>query len=393
MSDVDETNPPEVSTAAPESTSTDVQSVAEPVKSPPILPEVAAPPPPIVVFQSVTARDMAGPRRRTRGSLTGASFSLGTGTFAFVGAPEDGTIALVDVLMGTRAPVRGRVLVGGASPDRSPNVRARMGSLSPEPVLPAARTVTDVVTTALRARGQTAARPSEVLSSLGLEHLAARNPRSLSFSETRALELALALSTPSPVLLVLHEPLVDVAINLLGVMRDRIRHLAESGACVVLTTSSPADARALADEVFVLHRGTVTRELSPTASLPLGSPLLVAWVRPDQQQEELAPIRRLARALAERPEISSVAWYGSGNSSDRAAELRLSGTDLDACALALADAATEVGAVIDAITPASPGLNRLRAAADAADALRRAGTDPRAASSNVSASGGGGGGR
>lgn len=387
MSDVDETNAPETNTAPTDAIAhfaphdgVRTESTAAPQVSPEPTRE-------IVVFQSVTSRDMAGPRRRARGTLNGVSFSLGTGSFAFVGAPEDGTFALIDVLTGTRAPARGRLLVGGASPDRSPNIRARMGVLSPEPVLPPARTVTEVVHTALQARGQTSSRPSEVLGPLGLEHLALRSPRSLAYSETRAVELALALSTPSPLLVVLHEPLADVAINLLGLVRERIRQLSGSGTCVVITTSSPADARSLAQDIHVLHRGSVTHEPSTISSSSPRSPGLVAWVRPDQQHDGLSPVRLLVRDLAERPEISSVAWQISP-AADQLAELRLSGTDLDACALALADAATEVGAVIEAITPGSQGLTRLRAAADVADALRKAGSEGRPAASNVQALGG-----
>ncbi len=349
----------------------------------------AAPLPVIVVLQSVTARDMAGPRRRSRGTLNGISLSLGTGVFAFVGAPEDGTFALVDVLTGARAPSRGRALVAGISPERSGTLRARMGVLSPEPVLPAARTVTEVVGSALQARGQTQARPLEVLEPLGLEYLAGRDPRSLSFAETRAVELAIALSTPSPVLVVLHEPLADVAINLLGIVRERIRLLATSGACVVITTSSPADARTLADDIFVLHRGAVASETVANGLLPGSvSPLLVAWVRPMEQTEGLAPIRLLARVLAAHPDISSVTWSDHPTVS-QACELRLSGTDIDVCALALADAATEVGAVIEAITPASPSFTRVRAAAEAAEALRRTITHQRHPASNVPSPGGG----
>jgi len=351
--------------------------VVEATEAPAANPEPAAPPAPaVVVFQSVTARDLAGPRRRARGTITGLSLSFGTGVYAFVGAPEDGTFALFDILTGVRAPLRGRVLVAGASPARSGALRARMGVLSPEPALPSARTVDEVVRIAQIARGQAQVRSSDVLEPLGLEFLASRNPRSLSFAETRAVELALALSTPSPVLVVLHEPLADIAVNLLGLVRERIRQLAASGACVVVTTSSPGDARALADDVFVLHRGAVA---PGSVGEPQASPLLVAWVRPLEQDEGLAPIRLLARALAARPEISSVAWNDLPASSSQASELRLSGTDLDACALALADAATEVGAVIEAITPASPGLTRLRAATEATDALRRAAAHQRSA--------------
>lgn len=394
MSDQDETNPAKTNSSEANVSETNVSGTelveTNAAEVPAVEVTPTAPSPVIVVFQSVTARDMAGPRRRARGTLNAVSFSLRTGVFAFVGSPEDGTFALVDVLTGAHAPSRGRVLVTGVSPEGSARLRARIGFLSPEPVLPAARTVSEVVDSALQARGQTPNRHLEVLEPLGLAYLAQRNPRSLSFTETRAVELALALSTPSPVLVVLHEPLADVAINLLGLVRERIRRLAASGACVVITTSSPADARALADDVFVLHRGAIASETAATGALPGSiSPLLIAWVRPMEHTEDLAPIRLLARLLAARPEISSVAWSDQPTGSSQASELRLSGTDIDACALALADAATEVGAVIEAITPASPSLTRLRAAAEAAEALRRTTAHQRPGAPNIAAPGGG----
>lgn len=379
---VPETNVPETNPiASPAVANVPGPSAAQPTAAP----STSVPPLPIVILQSVIARDQAGPRGRARGTLNGISFSLPTGVFAFVGAPEDGTIALVDVLSGARAPSRGHVQVVGASPERSSRLRARMGVLSPEPSLPSARSVAELVMTALAARGQTL-RATDVLASFGLDYLASRLPQSLSFAETRAVELALALSTPSPTLVVLYEPLVDVAINLLGVVRERIQQLANEGACVVVTTSSPTDARSLSDEIFVLQRGSVIRDVSIVAAQNV--PMLIAWVRPTDPSQGLAPIRRLAQALADRPEVSSVAWSDAAGQSAQAAELRLSGSDLDAAALALADAATEVGAVVEAITPASPGLTRLRAAADAAESLRRASAQSRIGGTNVLGRGG-----
>lgn len=393
MSD-DETNLPKTNSSETNDVAPDVAPVEaprepEPSSVPSIpTPSKTVPPMPVVMVQSVTARDQAGPRGRARGTLNGISFSLTAGVFAFVGAPEDGTIALVDVLSGVRAPLRGHVQVVGVSPERSSRLRSRMGVLSPEPSLPSARSVTDLVTAALVARGQTQPRAADVLGSLGLDYLASRRPQSLSFAETRAVELALALSTPSPILVVLHEPLVDVAINLLGVVRERIQQLARDGACVVVTTSSPADARSVSDDIFLLHRGSVIRDVSIASAVAPNVPMLVAWVRPSDSSHGIAPIRRLAQALADKPEVSSVAWTDADVQPSRSAELRLSGSDLDACALALADAATDVGAVVEAITPASPGIARLRAAAETAESLRRAAAQSRLVGTNVPGRGG-----
>ena len=330
------------------------------------------PSPPRLLLEAVHARDAAAPRGASRGSLTGVSLALGAGVFAVVGAPEDGTLVLSEVISGARAPLQGRVLVEGQSPARSPLLRARIGALAAEPALPDARTVEASVALSRRARGESTTRSGDVLDPFGLGHLARREPRSLSFAEARAVELALALSTPSPLLVVLHEPLSDVALNLLGLVRERIRELALGGACVVVTTSSPADARALGDRVLVLHKGLVLGEADAAEPMPGGEPALVAWVRPADDASERAPVRALARLLADRTEVRAVAWSEATGPYPRAAELRLSGADLDACALALTDAAVEAGVVIEAVAPASPGIVQVRAAAEALLTFRRA---------------------
>jgi ABC-2 type transport system ATP-binding protein len=329
---------------------------------------------PILVFEHVHARDAAGPKGRARGTLAGPSFALGPGVFAFVGAPEDGTLALAELLSGARAPLRGRVTILGQTPASSSAVRARIGSLAPEPWLPDARTVARAVAIALAARGERDASAKDaapVLDALGLGHLGAREPRSLAFAEQRAAELALALSMRSPLVVALHEPLSDVAINLLGLVRERIRELAAKGACVVVTTSSPADARALADRVMVLHKGRILGEADAAEPMPGADPTVVAWVRPADVPSELSPVRLLAQRLSTRPEVRAVSWDEGKDHAPHAAELRVSGNDLDACALALVDVAAEVGVVIEAIAPASPGIVQVRAAAEALDAFRR----------------------
>jgi len=329
---------------------------------------------PLVALRGLHARDASGPRRRARGGLHGITLDLGPGVFAFVGAPEDGTIALAETITGVRAPLRGQIAVGGQAPARAPSVRARIGALLSEPALPEARSVGAAVTIAQRARGETSARPEELLEPLGLGHLAPRDPLSLGFAEARAVELTLALSTPSPLLVALHEPLADVAINLLGLVRERIRDLALAGACVVVTTSSPADARALGDRILLLHKGSIAGEGDAAGPLPGGEAALRAWVRPPQSPDDAASVRALARILSERPEVRAVAWEERAGPPPRAAEVRVSGDDLDACALALVDAAVEAGVQIESIAPASPGIGQVRAATEALQAFRRTAT-------------------
>ena len=312
---------------------------------------------PIVLLERVVARDAAGPRGRPRGRLSHAQAALGPGAHAVLGTPEDGTLALADLLSGRTRPEVGRVRVGGQDPARHALTRARIGALLPAPDLPDARTVAAAVELAQRARGEASPSAAAALSPLGLTRLLERRPGSLSFAEARAVELALALSTPAPLLVVLFEPLAEVAIPEVAAARARLRELTEAGACAVVITSSPADARALGDHVHLLEGGT----LQPAPAPPGGGELLVLV-------EEASPgVRALAAALTGAPGVQALAWEEAPPEARAAAvgalsSLRVRAPDLEAAALAIIDAAAASGVTIASITSPAPALRRARPA-------------------------------
>jgi ABC-2 type transport system ATP-binding protein len=326
--------------------------------------------PVVVELVRVQARDAAGPDGRPRGGLAGASISLAAGVHAFLGTPEDGTLALADVLTGARAPVRGRVTVAGRAPASTAFLRARIGSLGAEPNLPEARSVREAVRVAMRARGETGDRFDAVLDPLGLSSLQARAPRSLSFAEQRAVELAIALSVPAPILLMLHEPLTEVAMPRLELLSVRLREAANTGACVVLTTSSPSDARSLASHVIMLQKGVVARESTGGGGLVVGSPTtLRAWIHGPGA-------RALCAALAECPEASAVS-FREGEEGQSVVEVQSATAEsTEAVALALVDAALACGVEIEAIVEDAPTLGEVRSSTEALWKAARAAPRP-----------------
>jgi ABC-2 type transport system ATP-binding protein len=309
----------------------------------------------IVELSRLHARDAAGASGRARGSLSGASIELGAGVHAFLGAPEDGTLALSDALTGARRPVRGSVTVARRDPARASFIRARIGALAAEPRLPEAPTVRDVVRLAMRARGESGDRFDAVLDPLGLSNLQARAPRSLAYAEKRAIDLAIALSTPAPLLLALHEPLADVALPRLELLPVRLREAADAGACVVVTTSSPSDARALADHVLVLHNGVIAREARGGGGIAVGETALFAWVHGPGARD-------LCAALAMRPEIHAASFREEPG---EPAVIELRGETTEACALALISAAVRADVEIEAIGEQAPSLGDVRASTEA----------------------------
>ncbi len=323
---------------------------------------------PVIRFERVHAMDDAGQKGRPRGMLQGFSLALGAGVHAIVGTPEDGTIALLDALAGARVPLRGSVWVAGKEPAKNPSVRARIGSLGALTQICEANTLEMSMNLMMRARGETSPSPAAVLAPLGLGALAPRRPRTLSYAETRAIELALALTTPAPLAVALYEPLVDVAVQQIGAVRDRIAEIGASGACVLVITSSVADAESLANRVYFIQRGQLAFETSGHQGLPIpeamGAPAeMIVWIRnpikntPEPEQG----VRALAAALSNRPEVRSISWEEIQGLSPGSSTLRLRARTLEACSAALIEASLETGVTIDAMAPVMPGLSRVRA--------------------------------
>lgn len=331
----------------------------------------AASPRPMLVLEQVHARDAAGPHGRARGSITELSMAIGQGIHVVLGAPEDGTLALLDVVTGVRPPLRGKVSINGSDPMETPSVRARLGALAAEPHLPPAPSVGASIRLALRARGEVGHRFDAVLDPLGLSALHARSVRKLSFAEARAVELALALTTPAPLVIALHEPLSDVAVPNLHLIQERLRELASARICVLCTTSSPADALALADRVHVLHRGFLVREVGGDGrGLGYGGLAeLIAWIAAPSAEADRGlhatsgeAARALAAAISRASGVRGVSWEEGRPFASR---VRVQGDSAEACADALIDAAAETGVTIEAITQGAPDLTEVRAMTDA----------------------------
>ncbi|WP_437281472.1 ABC transporter ATP-binding protein [Sorangium sp. So ce375] len=324
----------------------------------------------VVVLEGVRARDAAGEEGRARGGLSGLSVALGAGVHAVLGAPEDGTLALAEVLAGRAAPLAGRVLVAGRDPLRSAATRARIGVLAVTPELPEGASVASCMSVALRARGAPASGAAALLEPLGVAPLLARRRASLSFSEARAVELSLALAVPRPLLLCLVEPFAEVAVPSAEPVRERVRALAAAGACVVLLTSSTVDASALADRVHVLDRGVIVRTepgagerlaASPGAASPGAGQLEVELhVLVHERAPDAPGARALAAALASAPAVRAGAW--ERGPAEAVSTLRIRAADREAAALAILDAAAREDVTLIAISSPAPSLRDVRAA-------------------------------
>jgi len=113
---------------------------------------------------------------------------------------------------------------------------------------------------ALRAAGipgtQHPARLGELLALVGLEHAAGRPARQLSGGEQQRLALARALAR-DPDVLFLDEPTASLDPASTKAIEDIVGTVSRRGIKVVLSTHDLAEARRLAGEIILLHRGRI----------------------------------------------------------------------------------------------------------------------------------------
>ena len=107
----------------------------------------------------------------------------------------------------------------------------------------------------------------ELLTRVGVKHLAHRRPRTFSGGEAQRVALARAIAR-RPRLLLLDEPFSaldrELRGQLVGLVRDFV---AELQVPLVHVTHSLSEARKLADHVIVIEKGSLAREGSPSAVL------------------------------------------------------------------------------------------------------------------------------
>lgn len=318
---------------------------------------------PLLQLARVSGRDAQAPDGRAWGAVHNVSVTLEAGVHAFVGRPADGTAALCELIAGRRAPSVGVLTVLGREPRQSARSRRHMAAVLPKPALAHSGTVADAVASIGRMRDHDLA---TCLAAFGAAQLSGRRVASLDADEARAVELAIALSCPDLRVLALFEPLL-VALANEEVVRERIVQIAAQGACVVIATAAPEQLGSLPDHVYLLEAGRLwgrDREVgwalgAADAELPAGvrPPMhgIVLWLKEPHARAMIAAIPTLGA-------VEAVSW---SLKEDGLTEVSVSGHELEALALGIADAVTSTGAEVVAMHSASVSLERMREAARA----------------------------
>jgi len=188
--------------------------------------------------------------------LESVSLNLAAGSPTVIIGPNGaGKTTLLRLAMGLVRPSGGRVTFGGRA-DVPPTRRAIVFQ---RPVMLRRSTVANIryaLAAAGVPRAARDARLRELSALLGLDGLGNRPARKLSGGEQQRLALARALAKEPDVLL-LDEPTASLDPAATKAIEDVIRTVALRGIKVVMSTHDLGEARRLAGEIVLMHRGRV----------------------------------------------------------------------------------------------------------------------------------------
>jgi tungstate transport system ATP-binding protein len=180
-----------------------------------------------------------------------------------IGPNGSGKTTFLRAAMGLIRPTRGRITWAGS--DAMPPVRRAIVLQRPTMLR---RSVAANLKYALTKAGvphaEHAIRVTELLNLVGLNDFAERPARRLSGGEQQRIALARALAR-NPELLFLDEPTASLDPAATKAMEDIVQAVVARGIKVVMSTHDLGEARRLAGEVLLLHRGRVI-ESGPAAS-------------------------------------------------------------------------------------------------------------------------------
>ncbi len=193
------------------------------------------------------------------GILNGTSVTLGYGPpTVLIGPNGAGKTTLLRLAMGLIAPTAGRLTWGG----RTDAPLTRRAFVFQRPAM-LRRTAVANLRYALNAAGiartERRARTAELLALVGLEAIAERPARRLSGGEQQRLALARALAK-DPQILFLDEPTASLDPAATKAIEDVVRTVAARGIKVVMSTHDLGEARRLAGEIVLMHRGRVVEQ-------------------------------------------------------------------------------------------------------------------------------------
>ncbi len=173
---------------------------------------------------------------------------------AFLGPNGAGKTTTLRMLLGLVQPTSGTATVDGVPYAQLPHPLRRVGALLEASDLHPARSGRDQLRVQARAAGIDAHRVDEVLAQVGLTADAGRRAGQYSLGMRQRLGLAAAL-LGDPGVLVLDEPANGLDPEGIRWLRELLRHYAQQGRTVLVSTHLLAEVQQIVDDVVVIARG------------------------------------------------------------------------------------------------------------------------------------------
>jgi len=191
-----------------------------------------------------------------RVAVDALDLSLAAGEIALLLGPNGaGKSTTLAAIAGAVMPSAGTIAIDGEDLATAPRAaRARVGFADQPPALYEYFTVEEHVGFIAEARGADAKAATEILAKLGLEKIARRPCRELSFGMRQRVGLAAALVGPVKVAL-LDETLNGLDPHAARAARTTLRGFADGGSAILMSTHLLGVAERLCDRVLVMNKG------------------------------------------------------------------------------------------------------------------------------------------
>lgn len=218
---------------------------------------------------------------------------------AIVGPNGAGKTTTIETCEGYRRPTSGRVRILGLDPvSDATQLHPRIGVMLQDGGVPSGARASETLEHFARFY-RNPQNPQELINLLGLNTV--RSPyRRMSGGEQQRLKFAIAL-VGRPELVILDEPTAGLDAHAKRIVWDVVRQLRANGVSVILTTHLMDDVEQLADEVFVVHRGRVVANGSPSELVAAGEPSMTFRATPGIDLSELQSNLPVGVSVAESP--------------------------------------------------------------------------------------------
>jgi glycerol transport system ATP-binding protein len=190
------------------------------------------------------------------------------GAYALLGPSGCGKTTLLNIISGLVRPTEGRVLFDGADLTDVPTDRRHIAQVFQFPVVYDTMTVRDNLAFPLRNRGlpeaQIQSKVEEIARMLDLERMLGRRASGLTADGKQKISLGRGLVRSDVNVIMLDEPLTVIDPHLKSQLRSKLRELHQRiTRTMIFVTHDQTEALTFADQVVVMHEGTVVQIGSP----------------------------------------------------------------------------------------------------------------------------------